>query len=287
MGGSLILGFFDGVHVAHRAVISSALAYSGSNATLITFKDSPTIYLNNRYGNCGIKEYVLSRKESIRRIKNLGVKNIVELDFSEIANMTAENYLDYIVSQYSPDAIFTGFNHTFGHNKSGNSDFLSKNQTKYGYKYFCISPQKVENEIVSSTIIKQYLKDGNIEKANSMLGENFILEGVVKKGAQVGRTIGFPTANISYSKDIVKIPFGVYKAVYDGKDAIVNWGMRPTVHNIKEPVVEIHILNFDNDLYGKNIRVEIVKRIREEKRFSNLDELKIQIEKDIQKCTEL
>ncbi len=279
MVGSLILGFFDGVHIAHRALINSALQYS-KLATLVTFKDSPAIYFGKE------KEYILSRDESIKRIKSLGVKNVIELDFPKIANMRANDYIEYLKKEFLPDAIFTGFNHTFGFNKEGTPEFLDKNQEKYGYKYFCVEPQKYEGEVISSSLIKKYLKNGEIEKSNILLGSRFFIEGTVIKGAKIGRNIGFPTANIKYPDSIVNIPFGVYKVSCEGKNAILNWGMRPTVHNIKEPIAEVHILDFEGDLYGKNIRVEIIKQIRSEKCFSNLEELKQQIKEDISACYE-
>lgn len=278
MSGSLILGFFDGIHTAHRAVIDSAINYSKNQTTLITFKESPAVYFGKE------KEYILTRTESINRIKKLGVDNVEEFDFPKIASMSAGDYLEFITEKYSPEAIFTGFNHTFGLNKIGNPEFLEDNQKNYGYKYFCIPPCKKNDEIISSTLIKKYLKDGRIEAANELLEEEFILEGTVIKGAQIGRKIGFPTANINYPSSVVKIPFGVYKVLYEGMPAILNWGMRPTVHNITEPVAEIHILDFEGDLYGKNIKVKLLKQIRAEKQFGNLDELKSQIEKDIKEC---
>lgn len=274
MGNSLILGFFDGVHIAHQAVISSAK----NNPILITFKDSPAKFFNRE---C---EYILSREESIRKIKSLGVKEVVELDFAEFAAMPAKDYLEFIVEKYNPSSISTGFNHSFGHNKSGNPDFLEQNQAKYGYKYYCIEPQKDNGEVISSTLIRNLLINGDIERANKLLNSNFILEGTVIKGAQLGRNLGFPTANIVYPAEIVKIPFGVYKATFGEYNAVVNWGIKPTFNNLSNPVLEVHILNFTEDLYGENIRIEILKKIRDEKKFSDIEELKLQIEKDIKEC---
>ena len=277
MKKSLILGFFDGVHQGHQAVILSASSIS-DDMVLITFKESPAKFFNKSY------EYIFPRKDSINKIKDLGVREVVELDFSEIADWSAEKYLNFITEKYSPSTIFTGFNHTFGRNKCGNAEFLEKNQTKYGYKYFCIQPLKYDGEIISSTRIKRLLKDGVIEDANILLGNNFFLEGTVIKGAQLGRTIGFPTANLCYPEEIIKIPFGVYQARWNGKHALLNWGMKPTVHNTNEPVVEVHILDFSGDLYGQNIRIEILSKIRDERKFNSLEELKEQIKKDMELC---
>ena len=348
MGKSLVLGFFDGVHKAHRAVIESALNIS-DDVTLVTFKNSPAVYFGKK---C---EYILSRKNSLEKIKTLGVKDIVELEFSKIASIKAEDYLEYLVNTYHPISISTGFNHTFGLEKLGNPELLNKSEKKYGYKYICVPPVIENGEIVSSTLIRKYLKEAEIEKANSLLESNFILEGEVIHGAKIGRTIGFPTANINYPKDTVKIPFGVYKVlvniedkhltptlsskeselnpsfkerncsgfeplyevakntnsineqIYIGADyktdslsleerggvrcsfkpAIMNWGMKPTVNNTVEPVIEVHILNYNGDLYGKNIKIEVLKQIRGEKKFANLDDLKSQINEDIKECLKL
>lgn len=278
MKTGLILGFFDGVHAGHQAVIKSALEYA-ERTVLITFNDSPAKFFNQKY------EYILSRPDSINKIKTLGVDDVVLLDFDSIANMSAEEYLEYLVSEYSPASISTGFNHTFGKNKGGDCNFLEENQQKYGYKYLCTPPLMQNGEIVSSTLIRKLLHRGELEQANSLLKSNFTLEGTVIKGAQLGRTIGFPTANINYPENIVKLPYGVYFAMVGKNNAVLNWGIKPTVHNTLEPVLEAHILGLSEDLYGKEIRIEFLKRIREERKFSSLDELKNQIEKDIISCS--
>lgn len=281
MSKSLVLGFFDGVHKAHKSVINSAFEVS-KDVVLVTLKETPALYFGQNY------EYILSRENSIKKIKELGVKEVIELDFPKIASVKAEKYIENLINTYNPCSISTGFNHTFGYQKLGTPKMLETLSNVYNYKYICLPPIKDGNEIISSTLIKNYLKNGNIEKANLLLESNFILEGTVIHGAKLGRTIGFPTANINYPEHIVKIPYGVYsvklslaaspKEVLSG---IMNWGMKPTVHNTIEPVAEVHILNYSGDLYDKNIRIEILKQIRGEKRFENLEELKLQIKKDI------
>lgn len=280
MKRGLILGFFDGVHIAHQAVIKSALNYAGE-AMLITFKEAPSKYFNQE------TEYIYSRQQSLQKIKSLGVSEVIELDFAEIANMPADEYLKFIVHKYNPISISTGYNHTFGKNKSGNPEFLAKNADKYGYKYLCTPPQKLDGEIVSSTLIRKMLREGKIRYANRALGSNFLLSGTVIKGAQLGRTIGFPTANMIYPEEIVKISFGVYSARINNKPAVLNWGMKPTVHNTKEPVLEAHIINFYGDLYGKELEIEITSKIRDEQKFDSLEELKQQIAKDVEECLKL
>ena len=272
MGIGLILGFFDGVHVAHQAVIRSAKVFADKTVL---------ISLKNFHKN---SDYILTREESFKKIKSLGVNSIEELDFREISTMPAEEFLEFLVKKYSPISISSGFNYTFGYKRSGDTNLLALNQEKYGYKYICTPPLEYNGKIVSSTLIKSLLQEGHIKEANALLKSNFILEGEVIKGAQLGRTIGFPTANINYPQGIIKIPFGVYKAKFNGLPSVLNWGIKPTVHNTKEPIAELHILDFAENLYGKNIRIEVLDKIRDEQRFNSLEELKAQIKKDVEAC---
>ena len=143
---------------------------------------------------------------------------------------------------------------------------------------------KIEDVLGHKNDIKKYLQNGNIERANTLLGSNFILEGRVISGARLGRKIGFPTANINYPQDIVKIPYGVYKVKVGENIGVLNWGMKPTVHNTKEPVIEVHILNYDGNLYDKDLKAEIIKKLRDEKKFDSIEDLKVQINEDIKEC---
>lgn len=275
---NLVLGFFDGIHIAHKELIQSAV--KSGKTILITFKESPAIYFKKPY------KYIYPREYSLNKIKDLGVNEILEFDFSQIASMPAEDYIKFIVEKFSPKAIYTGFNHTFGANKSGSPELLKKMEEKYNYKYHCIPPIEDNSEIVSSTLIKTLIQTGNIERANRLLGTNFFIENIVEEGARIGRKIGFPTANINYPKNIIELPYGVYSIKYNEYSGVLNWGMRPTVNNTIKPIAEAHIINFNENLYGKKVRLEIIKKIRDEKKFENLDELKAQIDKDIKKCLE-
>ena len=279
MKTSLVLGFFDGVHLGHKSVIENALSHD-LPTKLITFKASPSEFFT------GNAEYIFPREYNIKKIKSLNVEEVVLEDFSKIADIEAEQYLNMLKEKYNPKYIFTGFNYTFGKNKLGNPDTLKAFENKYGYKYFCIEPKTFNGEIVSSTFIKNCLKEGNIEKANAMLGEKFFITGKVIHGAKLGKKIGFPTANVEYPKNITKIPFGVYLAKLDDKYGIMNYGIKPTINGNNIPITETHIFDFSGDLYGKNVKIEIIKKIREEQKFDNLDKLKEQINKDIKTCLE-
>lgn len=280
-GLSLALGYFDGVHLGHRAVIQSAVNYAKENNTksaVITFSDHPCCYF---WGVC--PKYILTRKEREKRIAELGIDYLYELDFESISGLTAEEYLkDVLVKYFTPLSISTGWNHNFGYKKSGDVKFLNQNAKKYGYKYFEVPPKKVNNTIISSTQIRELLSNGNIEKANIMLGQKFSIEGEVIKGNKIGRTIGFRTANIAYPKELIELPYGVYSVESTYGKGIANFGIRPTI-NGSHAVLEVHILNFDKNIYGEKIRIEFNKMLRPEKKFPSLEALKSQINNDIKK----
>lgn len=286
---SVALGFFDGVHIAHQKVIKSAVDFAKNNNTksaVITFRQQPYCVLKK------IKPiYISSRPDSYEIIKKLGVDYIIELDFDKICNLTAEDYLENIlIKRFSPCGIFTGFNHHFGINRTGNPDFLYKNQEKYGYKYFSIPALKYNNQIVSSSAIRNFIKNSDIINANLMLGREFSLKGTVIKGNQIGRTINFPTANMVYPENIITPKNGVYLVtaeLNDGRlfDGIANFGIKPTISNNGSILLETHILNgFNEDIYGQVIKILFKKFIRPEQKFKNLDELKEQIKRDISSC---
>ena len=279
---SLALGYFDGVHLGHQKVIKTAVNYAKENglkSAVITFKDHPCCYF---YGVC--PKYILSRELRREKIADLGVDYIYELDFDEkLSKLNAKEYLENIlIKNFTPTAISTGFNHFFGTNKSGNAEYLKEHQAQYGYEYFEIPPQKINDEVISSTTIRTCLTNGDIEKANTMLGSEFSLNGTVIEGQKIGRTLGFRTANILYPPELVDIPFGVYEVETNYGKGIANFGIRPTISNTKKAVLEIHILDFDKDIYGENLNIKFIRMIRQEQKFSSADELKFQSNKDIE-----
>lgn len=283
---SIALGYFDGVHKGHQSVIKSAVDYAKTNNTksaVITFTDHPSCYF---YKLC--PKYILTKEAREEHIKKLGIDYIFELDFESISGLTADDYLkEVLVNHFMPSAICTGWNHNFGYNQSGNSKFLASNAKKYGYEYFELPPQKDSIHTISSTAIRDFLFEGDIKRANSMLGYNFAINGTVIEGQKLGRQIGFRTANINYPRELVDIPFGVYSVIVkienDGNfyRGIANFGIKPTVSDEQKHSLETHILDFDRDIYGKNIQVEFLKMIRQEKKFPSLDALKTQINNDI------
>lgn len=314
---SIALGFFDGVHLGHCAVIKSAVDFAKQNGTksaVITFKDHPCCYLYEDV----VPQYIISKHKKEEMLEALGVDFLYYIDFKDIAKLSAQEYLEFLSKNIEPKAISTGFNHNFGANKSGDVKFLKTNEKKYNYRFFEIKEKTYHlspityHSTISSTLIRQNLSDGNIEHANKLLGFNFAITSVVVEGEKIGRTIGFPTANLIYPENLVVLAKGVYQVkveinnviasplgrsnpapkntassqapVNDHKityNAIANFGTRPTVSKSAQNILEVHILNFDKDIYGQKIKVEFLKRIREERAFNSLDELKAQIKKDI------
>ena len=168
-----------------------------------------------------------------------------------------------------------------------NTEFLEKMSGKFGYKYFLRPAEKLDGEIVSSTAIREYLSDGNFLQANRMLGSNFSIEGTVIKGQQLGKKIGFRTANLIYPDNIVQIPYGVYSTAVTYNNisykGITNFGIRPTISKNNIPSIETNILGFDEDIYGENISIEFLEMLRPEQKFSSLDKLITQIKFDVEK----
>lgn len=279
------LGYFDGVHLAHQKLISTAVScakQNGLKSAVVTFKTPPACY----FKNLEIKN-ICSLEDRLKYIENLGIDYVFVIDFSSVAKLSAYQYLkDYLVKYFSPKFIITGFNHTFGANKSGNEKLLFDLQNEFGYKYKEIQAEKLENEVISSTSIRKYLSLGDIKKANMMLGRNFSISGEVIQGQHLGRTIGFRTANLAYPKNLVDIKNGVYGAKVFVKErtyrGILNLGVKPTVSNENKRVLEVNIFDFDENIYGEDIKIEFEEMIRSEEKFTSIDDLKTQISKDVE-----
>ncbi len=278
---ALALGFFDGVHAGHQAVIKSAVDFARQNETksaVITFKEHPQVVLRG----CA-PEYISTEEERRRNLEKLGVDFCYELDFSAISGMDGEEYVrEILVKNFAPISISTGFNHNFGAKKSGTPELLADLGEKYGYKYFKIAPVEIDGEVVSSSLIRKKLAAGEVKQVCELLGRPFSISGIVQKGAGLASKIGFKTANVSYPEKICKLPFGVYAVRANGMKGIANFGVKPTFENLTAtPLLEVHILNFDKDIYGETLQIEVLDFLRAEKKFSSADELVSQIKNDI------
>lgn len=281
---SLCLGFFDGVHEGHKVVLKNAINLANQNklnSAVVTFREHPLCYLQNR-----TPQYILSLDDRLSLIEQQGIDFAYVLDFDdEIADSLALDYLkDFLVKNLKPKFITTGFNHYFGANKQGDSVFLRAYQQELGYKFYEIPPITYNNILISSSKIRQMISQGETESVINLLGEYFYIKGRVITGNRIGRTISYPTANLQYPSDIIKASRGVYAGLvnFDSKlyPAIVNIGRRPTVNRDNNLLLEAHLLDFNENIYDKDIKVSLIKKIRDEVKFDSLPDLKSQLVKD-------
>ncbi len=284
---SLALGFFDGIHKGHKKVIQTAVNYAKQNnlkSAVISFAEHPSCLLLNRN-----PEYILSLEDKIKKIEKLEVDYLYLLNFDKkLSQMTKKEYFGFLCDFTKPKAITTGYNHFFAKNKQGDTTFLSEICKKNNIIYQKIEPVKIKNLAVSSSAIRNALQCANLDMVKKMLGYNFYVKGDIIKGKQIGEKLGFKTVNIKYPQKTIQIPYGVYctKVKINNKtfSAVTNWGIKPTIKGKNTPVVEAHILNFNENVYGKNIKISFLTKIRNEKKFDTLSDLQKQINKDVEFC---
>ena len=284
---SLALGFFDGIHKGHQKVIESAVNAAKKNnlkSAVVSFEQHPSCLLLKRN-----PEYIIPLEDKIKKLEKLGVDYLYLLTFDEkFSQLSKEDYVEYLIKMTNPKIITTGFNHFFGKNREGNTEFLNKTCKEKNIVYKKIEPIKIKNLVVSSSAIRKFLLCGNVEKAKEMLEYDFYIKGEVIDGMQLGSKLGFKTINVEYPEKIIKLPFGVYctKVNIDGEifNSVTNWGVNPTVSGENIPIAETHILNFDKNIYGKKVKIDFLTKIRNEKKFDTLDALKKQISKDVEFC---
>ena len=281
---SLALGFFDGIHLGHREVIKNTVDYANKNglkSAVITFSSHPAQKFNPNF-----EGYIMPPDKRFEYFEKLGVDFCWALDFEKIMNIEAESYIkDILIKNFTPKAITSGFNHNFGKNKGGTTALLEEFSHKFDYEYFEIPPVIINDVTVSSSAIREFIRQGDIENLNNFLGRKFSVSGNVIHGQKTGTKLGFKTANIPYRADCVKLKFGVYGGnvriedeIYKG---IANFGIKPTICSNCEPLLEVHILDFNEEIYGEAITVEFEKFIRAEKKFTSIGELVRQIENDM------
>lgn len=280
---SIALGFFDGVHTAHRAIIETAVRKAetrGLRPIVLTFDKAPSEVL---FGSA--PPYITTLEEKERLINALGAQMRLMHTSRSLLSMTAEEFAEKIlVHEYNAAEVTCGFNYRFGSEGCGDTQLLTKLGKRFGFNVTVIGERISGGETVSSSRVRMLISSGRIEEANILLGRNFSISGMVEHGKRLGRTIGFPTANV-YPPNGALLPMsGVYETVVDinGErlSAITNTGTNPTVG--KETLrTETYIPSADIDLYGKRITVEFVRFIRAEKKFSDLEALKRQIREDL------
>lgn len=279
---SLALGFFDSMHLGHQKVVSTAVNFAKKfnlKSAVVTFRENPSIFFGKQIKN------VLPFDKRMQHFEKIGCNFVVVIDFDEkFSQLSSEEYIKFLHCHFKPRFITTGFNHFFGKNRTGSGKTL-KDHEFLGWKYFAIAPEKIEGTVISSTLIRRFIQNGEIEKANCFLGYDFYVEGEVLKGNQIARKLGFATANILPNKNCVSPPFGVYVANVEIENekmnAIVNFGTKPTFFDNLQPVFEAHIFNFSKNIYNKLMKINFISKIRDEKKFSSPQNLQTQIEKDI------
>lgn len=281
---SLALGVFDGVHAGHQSVIQDAIQKArerGLTSAIVTFFKHP------RYLITGSMPGVITPlEEKLEIFRELGVDATVVLDFNEqLARMTAKQYLENIlIDCLNVKSLSVGYNHHFGCDKKGTGDFLRQYCVEHNIEADIISPVKIENHTVSSSVIRGFISSGDVASATDFLGRPFKIKGKVIEGQHLGRKLGFPTANLLVDDELILPLSGVYfgKVNIQGQlyKSIINIGKKPTVGMLDKDLIEAHILDFDRDIYGEAIEVFFLERIRDEKKFNSLEELKNQIEAD-------
>ena len=279
-------GFFDGVHKGHKKVLSllcDIAAQEGKKSAVITFWPHPRNVLQQQAYSLRL---LTSIEEKKQLVKALGVNKFITIPFGkEFSRNTTKEFLkNYLKDKYGVSTLIIGYDHRFGCDKVSHEEMIELGR-EIGIRIVEVSEFIQDDNVISSTKIRNLLQEGKIERANDFLGYRYGLKGVVVSGQKVGRTIGFPTANMQLYEPLKLIPAdGVYSVfvevlgkVYIG---ICNIGTRPTVGENNERTIETHILNFEEDIYGLDIKIEFVGNIRAEKKFPSLDALKEQLGKD-------
>lgn len=281
---AVALGFFDGVHLGHKAVIQSAVKYSRENnipAVVWTFLDSP---------KKSSRSSVLSITDNEERkavFEALGVDILIEFPFSEdVKGLTKDKFVNTVLKEkLNAEKVFCGFNYTFGAGGTGKAEELKQLCKKQNISVEISDKVSVDGKTVSSTVIREYIENGFPEKAHMLMGRPYSIKGTVINGKKLGRTLGFPTANVHIPENKVLPKDGVYLTVtsFDGKSfyGITNIGTNPTVDE-KIRRAENFIFDFGEDIYGNEIKIEFLRFIRGEKKFDSVESLAEQVKKDIE-----
>ncbi len=282
----LLVGNFDGLHLGHQKLFNYAKKYKKKyklKIGVVTFEPMPKMYFNKSIKNFRISN--LNQKNMI--LQNLGIDFIVTKNFNRKFSKIKSNIFikNILFKKLKAKYIFVSNNFRFGNKREGDVKQLIQNENIFNFKIIKPKPLIKKNKVISSTLIRKLLINGNLNKANKLLNRNWSIEGIVEKGRQQGKKIGFPTCNIDIKDYVIAMP-GVYAVRVNLKDkrqnlkGIANLGYRPTFKQ-KKILLEVHIFNFSGNLYNKHLSVEFRKFIRKEKKFKNVDQLKKQIKFDL------
>ncbi len=289
------IGTFDGVHLGHQAIFKEMRRLAqeiGGETVVVTFHPHPRQVLS--IGTERLR-FICSQEEKLKKIEEFGIDNVLIIPFTkEFASTPSEDFIkDYIIDSIHPSIIVVGYDHHFGKNRMGDYEMLTQLGKQYSFRTVQVEAQDVNEVAVSSTKIRNFLWAGNVKAANELLGYPYSVTGTVVEGNKIGRTIGFPTANLDIPNEYMMINNpGVYacQTMIDGKpyNAMANTGLRPTVEDRTDGdfIIEVNIFDFNGDLYGKTLKVWFLDRIRDEEKFKGLEALKAQLEQDRKKVKE-
>lgn len=282
----LTIGTFDGVHLGHRAILEEVIALAKKNAgesMVITFDPHPRSILQPS----STLRILTPLAQKLQLIQEAGIDNIVVVPFSKaFAQLSAEAYVsDFLLKEFHPSALVIGYDHRFGHDREGDISLLKTFGENLGFDVDEIPAHMIRDAAISSTKIRDALLEGNINAANQMLGRPYGISGVVVKGQQLGRTLGYPTANLQPESQQQLIPLtGIYAAQVRVEDrffdSVMSIGVRPTIAQNGALSIEAFLFDFSEDLYGQEIEILFVERIRSEEKFDSLEALKVAMAKD-------
>ena len=282
----LLIGNFDGVHLGHQKLFKLANNYKKKfqmDIGVVTFEPMPKMYFDKKITNFRLSN--INQKN--KTLKSLGVDFVITKKFDKNFSKIKSDFFikEVLFKKLEAKYIFVSNNFRFGNKREGDVKQLIENQKNYNYEIIKTQPLILSKKVISSTYIRLLLEEGNLKKANKALTRNWTVEGIVQKGRQQGKKIGFPTCNIDIKDYVIAMP-GVYAVSVKKKNskkslkAIANLGYRPTF-NQKKILLEVHIFNFSGNLYNKYLSVEFIKFIRKEKKFNNVNQLRKQIQSDL------
>ena len=283
------VGTFDGVHLGHQAIFKEMRRLAqeiGGETVVVTFHPHPRQVL--AIGTERLR-FICSQEEKLKKFEEFGIDNVVIIPFTkEFASTPSDVFVKHdIIDRLHPSVIVVGYDHHFGKNRMGDYEMLSRLGRQYGFRTVQVEAQDINEVAVSSTKIRNFLWAGNVKAANELLGYPYSVTGTVVMGNQIGRTLGFPTANLDIPDEFMMINNpGVYacQTVIDGKryNAMANTGLRPTIGDRADGdfIIEVNVFDFEGDLYGKTMKVWFIDRIRDEVKFNGLEALKAQLQRD-------
>ena len=279
----LALGVFDGVHLGHQAVIAAARQRAGAlggSCGVVTFDPHPIRVLAPERAP---RQLLASLEHKARLLGRLDMAFLLALEFNRaLAEMSAEDFLQWLVCETNIATLAVGEDWRFGKARQGDVALLRQAGAARGFEVVSVAPVMHDGERISSTRIRQTIRDGAMNRAAEMLGRSYSVEGVVAEGRQLGRTLGFPTANVVLGEEQLP-PDGVWAVrgflEEQSWNGVANLGNRPTVDGANH-TLEVHLFNYSGDLYGRRLEVEFVHHLRDERKFASLDELRAQITVD-------